>query len=72
MAHDQDILDLLEKWDRQQEGYIEQREERFNVMFEILGQTFGDGFTVIDAACGPGSLGLRLLGALPECVPCCR
>lgn len=66
MANDQDILDLLAKWDRQQEGYIEQREERFNVMFEILGQTFGDGFTVIDAACGPGSLGLRLLERFPN------
>lgn len=66
MANDQDILNLLEKWDRQQEGYIEQREERFNVMFEILAQTFGDGFTVIDAACGPGSLGLRLLERFPK------
>lgn len=65
MADDQQILDLLARWDRQQEGYIEQREERFDVMFEILAQTFGDGFTVIDAACGPGSLSLRLLDRFP-------
>ncbi|WEF24873.1 class I SAM-dependent methyltransferase [Paracoccus sp. S3-43] len=65
MAGNQDILDLLDKWDRQQEGYIEQREERFGVMFEILAACFGDGFTVIDAACGPGSLSQRLLERFP-------
>ncbi|WP_408914335.1 class I SAM-dependent methyltransferase [Brucella pseudogrignonensis] len=30
-------------------------------MFEILEAALGDGFSVIDAACGPGSLALRLL-----------
>ena len=59
------ILDLLARWDRQQEVYIERREERFDVMFEVLAATFGDGFTVIDAACGPGSLGRRLLDRFP-------
>lgn len=66
MTDDRDILDLLARWDRQQEGYIEQREERFGVMFEILAHTFGDGFTVIDAACGPGSLSQRLLERFPS------
>lgn len=59
------ILDLLKRWDGQQEGYIEQREERFEVMFEILETTFGADVTVVDAACGPGSLSRRLLDRFP-------
>lgn len=50
------VMALVDRWDRQQEGYIEQREERFDVMFEVLEHALG-----IDAACGPGSLSLRLL-----------
>lgn len=61
-----EIIELLDRWDRQQEGYIREREERFGVMFEILDHAFGDGFTVIDAACGPGSLGKRLLQRFPN------
>lgn len=66
MTSDEEILDLLARWDRQQEGYIKQREERFEVMFEILGHAFGESFTVIDAACGPGSLSRRLLDRFPK------
>ena len=62
---DDEILALLERWDRQQEGYIEQREQRFAVMFDVLASTFGDGFMVVDAACGPGSLSRRLLDRFP-------
>ena len=65
MSNDAEILDLLARWDRQQEGYIKQREERFAVMFEVLEAAFGQEFTVIDAACGPGSLARRLLDRFP-------
>lgn len=65
---DTEILDLLARWDRQQEGYIAQREERFDVMFRILESTFGRKFTLIDAACGPGSLSRRFLDRFPEAV----
>lgn len=65
MTDEQQILDLLARWDGQQEGCIQQREERFDVMFEILSATHGDGFTVVDAACGPGSLSQRLLKRFP-------
>ncbi|ETD72215.1 methyltransferase type 12 [Pelistega indica] len=66
MPSNNEILQLLARWDRQQEGYIKQREERFNIMFDILGTTLGNNFTVIDAACGPGSLSCRLLERFPE------
>ncbi|HWX46906.1 MAG TPA: class I SAM-dependent methyltransferase [Roseomonas sp.] len=66
MKDDDEVLDLLERWDRQQEGYIEQREERFEVMFQLLASVLGDSFTAIDAACGPGSLSRRLLDRFPS------
>ncbi len=59
MSNDDEIMALLARWDRQQEGYIRQREERFEVMFQVLDSALGDAFTVIDAACGPGSLSRR-------------
>ncbi|MGV6876415.1 class I SAM-dependent methyltransferase [Pseudochelatococcus sp. B33] len=65
MVNDDEILTLLARWDRQQEGYIKQREERFEVMFQVLESVFGEAFTVIDAACGPGSLSRRLLDRFP-------
>jgi len=65
MTSDDEILDLLARWDRQQEGYIKQREERFEVMFEVLESALGKAFTVVDAACGPGSLSRRLLDRFP-------
>lgn len=66
MSSDEEIMALLGRWDRQQEGYIKQREERFAVMFDILDSAFGETFTVIDAACGPGSLSKRLLDRFPS------
>ncbi|MDQ0473961.1 class I SAM-dependent methyltransferase [Labrys wisconsinensis] len=66
MSNDDEIMALLARWDRQQEGYIRQREERFEVMFQVLDSALGDAFTVIDAACGPGSLSRRLLDRFPS------
>jgi SAM-dependent methyltransferase len=61
-----EIAVLLSRWERQQEGYIEQREERFNVMFEVIESVLGGSFTAIDAACGPGSLSKRMLERFPQ------
>ncbi|CAH1692917.1 Methyltransferase family protein [Hyphomicrobiales bacterium] len=66
MSADDEIMALLARWDRQQEGYIKQREERFEAMFEVLQSALGNAFTVIDAACGPGSLSRRLLDRFPK------
>ncbi|ROP62978.1 methyltransferase family protein [Enterobacter sp. BIGb0383] len=65
MSEDE-IMALLSRWDRQQEGYIEQREERFKVMFDVIESVLGGSFTAIDAACGPGSLSKRLLDRFPQ------
>lgn len=59
--------DLLARWDRQQDVYIEQRERRFDVMFDFLAELVpGPARTVLDLACGPGAISQRLLGRFPE------
>ncbi|GAB7046859.1 class I SAM-dependent methyltransferase [Catenuloplanes indicus] len=60
------MRDLLDAWDRQQEAYIAYREQRFEVMLEVLGTVHGDEFTVLDLACGPGAISDRVLSAFPK------
>ena len=60
------LADLNRRWDDQQTLYIEQRERRFDVMFELLGQISPDGHpTVLDLASGPGAISARLLDRFP-------
>lgn len=56
----------LRRWDRQQEGYVPEREERFTVMLDALGEILPPSFTALDLASGPGSLSERLLARFPE------
>jgi SAM-dependent methyltransferase len=52
----------LERWDRQQEAYMANREERFGVILDAIGHVAGSGAPVVlDLCCGPGSLGVRVL-----------
>ncbi|GAB7044133.1 MULTISPECIES: class I SAM-dependent methyltransferase [Catenuloplanes] len=60
------MRDLLDAWDRQQEAYIAHREQRFEVMLEVLRLVRGDEFTVLDLACGPGAISDRVLTAFPK------
>jgi SAM-dependent methyltransferase len=55
-----------ESWDRQQEWYMPDREERFRVMLDMVGATVGPKPRVLDLACGTGSITDRLLGRFPE------
>ncbi|CAI0806883.1 class I SAM-dependent methyltransferase [Serratia entomophila] len=57
---------LLASWDRQQSAYIAEREARFNAQLEVLALSAGQEFHVIDLACGPGSLSLRILRRFPQ------
>ncbi len=56
----------VQRWDRQQEHYIPDREERFRVMIDVVRAAVGaEPANVVDLGCGPGSLSARVAAALP-------
>jgi SAM-dependent methyltransferase len=57
--------ELVARWDAQQAAYIAGREARFDAMLDVLSMTLPDDATVVDLACGPGSLASRVLDRLP-------
>ncbi|MGH3310319.1 MAG: class I SAM-dependent methyltransferase [Streptomyces sp.] len=52
-------------WDRQQEWYLPDREERFRVMLDMVEAFTGPEPRVLDLACGTGSITDRLLRRFP-------
>jgi len=65
LTHDA-ALDWIARWDRQQEGYLPDREERFTALIDAVEALDRPDPLVIDLGCGPGSLSARLLERLPE------
>ncbi|MCX4750835.1 class I SAM-dependent methyltransferase [Kitasatospora sp. NBC_01287] len=57
--------DWQRSWDRQQEWYLPDREERFRVMLDVVEAVGGPAPRVLDLACGTGSISRRLLARLP-------
>ncbi|MDI9883612.1 class I SAM-dependent methyltransferase [Streptomyces sp. HNM0645] len=55
-----------ESWDRQQEWYMPDREERFRVMLDMVEAFAGPEPRVLDLACGTGSITDRLLMRFPK------
>ncbi|WP_035845149.1 class I SAM-dependent methyltransferase [Kitasatospora azatica] len=53
-------------WDRQQEWYLPDREERFRVMLDLVEAVTGPAPRVLDLACGTASITGRLLTRLPQ------
>lgn len=74
MSRVAELDQLMQSWDKQQAAYITNREERFAIMVDVISHhcasqglpESGAGLTVLDLACGPGSLASRLLNAFPE------
>ena len=57
----------IESWEAQQDQFMPDREERFQIMFKVVALLAGDGpMTVLDLGCGPGSLSIRLLRRFPS------
>ena len=54
----------LDRWDRQQEFYLADREERFAVIADVVEAVCGAEPLVVDLGVGPGSLAIRLLDRL--------
>ncbi|MFI5802289.1 class I SAM-dependent methyltransferase [Streptomyces sp. NPDC051561] len=53
-------------WDRQQEWYMPDREQRFGVMLDMVEAFVGPEARVLDLACGTGSITSRLLRRFPR------
>lgn len=57
----------VDRWDRQQESSMPDREERFTALIDAVEHAAGrPDPLVIDLGCGPGSLSVRLLSRLPQ------
>ncbi|MEU3850711.1 class I SAM-dependent methyltransferase [Streptomyces sp. NPDC029554] len=55
-----------ESWDRQQEWYMPDREERFRIMLDMVEAVVGTAPRVLDLACGTGTITARLLARFPD------
>ncbi|MES4888844.1 class I SAM-dependent methyltransferase [Streptomyces sp. NPDC096012] len=55
-----------ESWDRQQEWYMPDREDRFRIMLDMVEALVGTAPRVLDLACGTGSISARLLARFPQ------
>ncbi|PZF85905.1 class I SAM-dependent methyltransferase [Jiangella anatolica] len=58
-------MSWLERWDRQQEVYIRDRERRYDAMLAFLEDLAPKDPVVLDLAAGPGSTAVRVLDRLP-------
>src|SRR4051812_5605211 len=59
--------DWIARWDRQQEVYVPEREERFTVIADAVEAATGRADPlIVDLGCGPGSLAVRLLARFPN------
>jgi SAM-dependent methyltransferase len=57
----------IERWDRQQEESLPDREDRFTALIDAVEEGTGrPNPLVLDIGCGPGSIGVRLLERLPR------
>jgi SAM-dependent methyltransferase len=58
--------DWIARWDRQQEVYLPDREERFTALIDAVEAGSGrPDPLILDLGCGPGSLSVRLLARIP-------
>ena len=55
-----------ESWDRQQEGYMPDREQRLAALLDVVEAVAGPRPLVLDLACGTGTISRRLLERLPR------
>jgi SAM-dependent methyltransferase len=57
----------IERWDRQQEESLPDREDRFTALIDAVEEGTGrPDPLILDIGCGPGSLAVRLLARLPD------
>ncbi|SNT60409.1 Methyltransferase domain-containing protein [Asanoa hainanensis] len=61
-----DARRLLALWDEQQSAYVAHREQRFEVMLDVLRLHCPADLTMLDLACGPGAITQRVLARFPD------
>jgi SAM-dependent methyltransferase len=55
------------RWERQQNGGLPGREDRFRLMLDLVARQRGHGaLRLLDLCCGPGSISARALARFPE------
>ncbi|MFF8430717.1 class I SAM-dependent methyltransferase [Streptomyces sp. NPDC016566] len=60
-------LHWVERWDRQQEEFLPEREALFDVLIDVVQESAeGPAPLVVDLGCGLGSIGARLLQRVPD------
>ena len=63
----QEAQQWIDRWERQQEDHLPDREERFTALIDAVEAGTGRADPlVVDLGSGPGSLSVRLLGRLPD------
>jgi SAM-dependent methyltransferase len=61
-----DWAEWAQRWEAQQQWHIPRREQRFQLMLEMVAETLGDApGLVLDLACGPGSISRRVMERFP-------
>ncbi|MEU7643090.1 class I SAM-dependent methyltransferase [Streptomyces huasconensis] len=65
-GHGTDWRAWQDSWDRQQQWYLPDREERFRIMLDMVEAVVGPEPRVLDLACGTGSITDRLLKRFPD------
>jgi SAM-dependent methyltransferase len=61
-----DAADWVRSWDEQQQAYMANREERFEVILDVVAEvTDSAPGRVLDLCCGPGSLAARVIERFP-------
>ncbi|MGY6501471.1 MAG: class I SAM-dependent methyltransferase [Acidimicrobiales bacterium] len=61
----EDAVAWIDRWDRQQEGYVFDRERTFRLMFEVVERLVGQPARLLDLASGPGPVAVRALERFP-------
>jgi SAM-dependent methyltransferase len=54
-----------DRWDRQQAGYLPDREDQFALMLDVVDRLIGEPARLLDLACGPGSISHRAARRFP-------
>ncbi len=67
VPEDFDWRHWVDRFDRMQERYIPERDDRFKIIARTIRTAVGQPHRVLDLGCGTGSLSLAVLQAFPKC-----